>query len=402
MSNVPQNPAQPRQQQFNQQPSYPQQPQQTPPVQWQTSQQPQRQAPQPPVYAPPVVQQQAPLASRPTAPQQHVPKPGGVTAEETQRAKSIIATIAKAYSAKVVGQESLRTTLLIALMTGGHVLLESVPGLAKTTAAQTIADTIHADFKRIQCTPDLLPSDIIGTQVYDNRTGEFSTRLGPVHANFVLLDEINRSSAKTQSAMLEAMQERQTTIGGEVHRLPHPFLVIATQNPIEQEGTYQLPEAQLDRFLLKDVVPYSTPVEEREILRRVDSGVLDAGAHINASVTLEDILFLQNVTKRIYVSDPIADYIVAVVTRSRTPKESIPQYGSLITYGASPRASIGFMQASRALALLSGKDAVYPDDVKELRHVILRHRIGLSYEAEIKGITVEDVIDALFNSVTAP
>lgn len=381
------------------------------------------QQPQQPYYQPPQVPQQAPVypppAAQPVQPvQQPVARPQqvqapapvqtpsaqsrGVSPDEMAKAQQIISRIAHAYSKKVVGQDNLRTSLLIALLTGGHVLLESVPGLAKTTAAQTIADTITADFKRIQCTPDLLPSDIIGTQVYDNRTSTFSTRLGPVHANFVLLDEINRSSAKTQSAMLEAMQERQTTIGGEVHRLPHPFLVIATQNPIEQEGTYQLPEAQLDRFLLKDVVPYSNPQEEREILRRIDSGVLDAGSHLTSSVSLDDVLFLQDVTKRIHVSDAIADYIVAVVTGSRTPEQSIPQYGSLITYGASPRASIGFMQASRALALLSGKDAVFPDDVKELRHVILRHRIGLSYEAEIKGITVEDVIDALFNSVTAP
>jgi MoxR-like ATPase len=333
---------------------------------------------------------------------QNKPATGPVTAPELQRAQNIVTKVVRAYSRKVVGQENLRTSLLIALMTGGHVLLESVPGLAKTTAAQTLADTVHADFKRIQCTPDLLPSDIIGTQVYDNRTSTFTTRLGPVHANFVLLDEINRSSAKTQSAMLEAMQERQTTIGGEVRRLPDPFLVIATQNPIEQEGTYELPEAQLDRFLLKDIVPYSNHEEELEILRRIDSGVLDAGEHITSAVSLDDIVFLQNVTKRIHVSDAVANYIVSVVQASRDAAKSVPDFAQYITYGASPRASIGFMQASRALALMKGKDAVYPDDVKELRHVILRHRIGLSYEADIKKVTVENVIDALFASVIAP
>ena len=322
--------------------------------------------------------------------------------EKADRAKKIINSVARAYSNKVVGQDNLRTSLLIALMTGGHVLLESVPGLAKTTAAQTLADTVHADFKRIQCTPDLLPSDIIGTQVYDNRKNEFTNRLGPVHANFVLLDEINRSSAKTQSAMLEAMQEKQTTIGGEVVPLPQPFLVIATQNPIEQEGTYQLPEAQLDRFLIKDIVPYSNHEEELEILRRVDSGVLNAGSHIASTVTLDDVKFLQSYTKTIHVSDAIANYIVEVIQNSRDAKKFIPEFGQYVTYGASPRASIGFMQASRALALMKGRNAVYPDDVKELRHVILRHRIGLSYEAEIQGVSVEQVIDALFDSVTAP
>lgn len=367
-------------------PVLPPQPQQTfsaPPQQYQT-----------PPQAP-----RAPQVATQSAPPQNN---SGITSEEMHRAKQIITAVASSYSRKVVGQENLRTSLLIALMTGGHVLLESVPGLAKTTAAQTLADTIHADFKRIQCTPDLLPSDIIGTQVYDNRTGEFTTKLGPVHANFVLLDEINRSSAKTQSAMLEAMQERQTTIGGEEHALPSPFLVIATQNPIEQEGTYQLPEAQLDRFLIKDIVPYSNAKEEREILRRIDSGVLDSGSHVKATVSLEDIKFLQDVTKRVHISDPVADYIINVVVNSRNAKESIPELGDLVTYGASPRASIGFMKAARALALLSDRNAVYPDDVKELRYVILRHRIGLAYQAEIKNVTVEDVIDALFNSVTAP
>jgi MoxR-like ATPase len=205
-----------------------------------------------------------------------------LTEGELQVANGIIARVSAAYAAKMVGQERLRASLLIALIAGGHILLESVPGLAKTTAAQSLADTVQASFRRIQCTPDLLPSDITGTQIYDAQAAAFRTVLGPVHANFVLLDEINRSSAKTQSAMLEAMQERQTTIGGEVHALPRPFLVIATQNPIEQEGTYELPEAQLDRFLLKEVVSYPSPEEEFEVLSRIDSGVLDPSRRCSA------------------------------------------------------------------------------------------------------------------------
>ena len=197
---------------------------------------------------------------------------------ELARAQQTLAAISRSFDAKVVGQAGLRESLLVGLMTGGHILLESVPGLAKTTAAQTVAEAISADFRRIQCTPDLLPSDIVGTQLYDAAKGTFVTQLGPVHANIVLLDEINRSSAKTQSAMLEAMQERQTSIGGVVHPLPAPFLVLATQNPIEQEGTYLLPEAQMDRFMLKDVLDYPTPAEEAEIIRRIDAGVFTPGA----------------------------------------------------------------------------------------------------------------------------
>src|SRR5690606_13888834 len=208
---------------------------------------------------------------------------------EMAHASTVLSTISTAYSTKVVGQERLRLSLLTAIVAGGHILLESVPGLAKTTAASALADSVEAQFKRIQCTPDLLPSDITGSQIYDASTGGFRTVLGPVHANFVLLDEINRSSAKTQSAMLEAMQERQTTIGGEVHPLPKPFLVIATQNPIEQEGTYELPEAQLDRFLLKEIVSYPSPQEEFEVLSRIDSGVLDPSKHLAPSASLAEI-----------------------------------------------------------------------------------------------------------------
>jgi len=331
-----------------------------------------------------------------------------ITPHELARAKSILATITASYEHTVVGQSGLRSSLMIALMTGGHILLESVPGLAKTTAAKALADAVSASFKRIQCTPDLLPSDIIGSQVFDYATSSFSTQLGPVHANFVLLDEINRSSAKTQSAMLEAMQERQTTIGGEVFPLPHPFLVLATQNPIEQEGTYHLPEAQLDRFLLKEVLDYPEFAEEIEILARLEAGVYDdaddqVAADHPATVSIDDVLFLQSVTKRVFLDDSITNYIVSAVYVTRHADQYIPaDLAGSIEYGASPRASIAFSRAARALALLSGRDHVIPDDVKTLRHVVLRHRIILNFEAIADNIVPETIIDAVFDAVQAP
>ncbi|GAA3669502.1 AAA family ATPase [Microbacterium marinilacus] len=319
------------------------------------------------------------------------------------RAAEVLRVVSESYSSKMVGQERLRTSLLISLIAGGHVLLESVPGLAKTTAAWTLADTVAAEFKRIQCTPDLLPSDITGTQIYDASTGSFRTVLGPVHANFVLLDEINRSSAKTQSAMLEAMQERQTTIGGEVHRLPKPFLVIATQNPIEQEGTYELPEAQMDRFLIKEIVDYPSPQEELEVLERIDSGALDPENHVHTSVTLDDVHLLQDVARRIHVSPAIRNYIVGIgyVTRNAAPYIG-EQQARYIAYGASPRGSIAFLQASRALALLNGRAHVLPEDVRALRHLVLRHRVLLNFEAEADGVRSEEIIDAIFAAVPTP
>jgi MoxR-like ATPase len=325
-----------------------------------------------------------------------------ISPDELARATSILATVTSSYDEKVVGQKGLRTSLLIALMTGGHILLESVPGLAKTTAAEALADAVHASFKRIQCTPDLLPSDIIGTQIFDYAQSSFETQLGPVHANFVLLDEINRSSAKTQSAMLEAMQERQTTIGGVIHPLPDPFLVLATQNPIEQEGTYHLPEAQLDRFLLKEVLDYPDFAEEVEILDRIQDGVFDRpSAH--GSVQLADVLFLQDAAKRVYLDSAITNYIVSAVYVTRHAATYIAaDLAECIDYGASPRASIAFSKAARALALLNGRDHVIPDDVKELRHVVLRHRIILNFEAIADDVAPETIIDAVFAAVQAP
>jgi len=357
----------------------------------------------------PATPQTAPAAARATAAPAPAPAAASPSASagpsdaEMARATSILNVISDSYSAKMVGQERLRTSLLVSLIAGGHILLESVPGLAKTTAASTLADTVKASFKRIQCTPDLLPSDITGNQIYDAATGSFRTVLGPVHANFVLLDEINRSSAKTQSAMLEAMQEHQTTIGGEVHHLPEPFLVIATQNPIEQEGTYELPEAQMDRFLLKEIVEYPSPSDEFEILSRIDSGVLDPDKHVASSVSLEDVRMLQDIASRVYVDAAIRNYIVSIAYVTRNPAPYIgEERARLIKYGASPRASIAFLQASRALALLNGRTHVLPEDIRTLRHVVLRHRVLLTFEADAEGIRSEEIIDQIFTSVPTP
>lgn len=319
-------------------------------------------------------------------------------------AAQTIEAITQSYNHRVVGQENLRIALIVSMITGGHVLLESVPGLAKTTAAQALASAISASFHRIQCTPDLLPSDIIGTQIYDYAKGEFRTDLGPVHANIVLLDEINRSSAKTQSAMLEAMQEKQTTIGGQKYDLPKPFMVLATQNPIEQEGTYELPEAQLDRFLIKEVLQYPTPTEELEVLRRIESGVLGADATPSeATVSLEQITQMQRILNDIYIDDSIKSYIVTIVAATRNPRQYIPeQTAHYVQYGASPRASIAFQQVAKALALMQGRDYCIPEDVKQLRYAVLRHRIILNFEAVADQVQPEAIIDAIFNAVPTP
>jgi MoxR-like ATPase len=336
------------------------------------------------------------------APRDREPRP--ITGDELVRARGIVERVTAEFSRKVVGQIGLRDSLLVALITGGHVLLESVPGLAKTTAAQTLAQAVDASFRRIQCTPDLLPSDITGTQIYDAQSSTFVTQLGPVHSNFVLLDEINRSSAKTQSAMLEAMQERQTSIGGTVYKLPQPFLVLATQNPIEQEGTYQLPEAQLDRFLLKEILDYPSPAEEAEIIHRIEAGVYDAEVDSAATgVHLDDIRLLQDLSRRVYIDASIVNYVVQLIYVTRHPHQYIPgTLADYIQFGASPRASIAFTQAARALALLNGRDYVIPDDVKHLRHGVLRHRLILGYEAAADEVRPETIIDAVFGAVQTP
>jgi MoxR-like ATPase len=357
------------------------------------SYQPEQSAPQP-SYAPPAPQQPVAPVQPSVAPERHV---------DIQNASDIIKRIVRSYSSKLVGQEGLKTSLIISLIAGGHVLLESLPGLAKTTAGSALADSVHASFKRIQCTPDLLPSDIIGTQIYDHESRQFETKLGPVHANFVLLDEVNRSSAKTQSAMLEAMQEQQTSIGGEIYALPKPFMVIATQNPIEQEGTYRLPEAQLDRFLVKEIVDYPTPEEELEILARIDSGVLDSDTHVSASVSLDEVLWLQKEAGKVNIAESTYKYIINIVNATRNIGDVLgEEYVHFVNSGVSPRASIAFMKTARALALLNGRDYVVPDDIKTLRHIVLRHRLLLSFDAEVENVSAEHIIDKIFESVPTP
>lgn len=292
---------------------------------------------------------------------------------------------------------------MIGLLTGGHVLLESVPGLAKTTAAKTLAQSVRAHFQRIQCTPDLLPSDIIGTQLYDGSKGEFHTVLGPVHANIVLLDEVNRASAKTQSAMLEAMEERQSTIAGQLYKLPEPFLVLATQNPVDQEGTYPLPEAQMDRFMLKEVLEYPTPQEEAEVIFRIEAGVYEDDAAVRPVASLDDILRVQAVVKKIHIDPMVVHYVTHIVAATRNPHAFIPaQLARLIEVGASPRATIALCRAARALALLNRRDHVLPDDIKALAHRVLRHRLTLGFEAAADQVTPELVIDAILGAVRTP
>ena len=308
-----------------------------------------------------------------------------------------------AYKTKIVGQEELRLAMIVALIANGHVLLESLPGLAKTLAAKTLAEATNGSFSRVQCTPDLLPSDIIGTQIYNYNNSSFETKIGPVHANFVLLDEINRSSAKTQSAMLEAMQERQVSVGGVMYKMPDPFIVLATENPIEQEGTYELPEAQLDRFLLKVVVPYPKRDEELAILNYTLGGQTTTPLSSDKKVSLEEIKRLQQLAERVKVDDSIKDYIVNIVAATRNPKSVIdPALAKYVDYGVSPRGAIAMMRVAQALALIHGRDYVTPDDVKELRYAVLRHRIILNFEAAADDIHEEAIIDAIFSKITTP
>ena len=280
-----------------------------------------------------------------------------------------------------------------------------MPGLAKTTAVKALASSVGGTFKRIQCTPDLLPSDIVGTQIYDGSRGEFRTELGPIHANFVLLDEINRSSAKTQSALLEAMQEKQVSIGGVKYNLPNPFMVLATQNPIEQEGTYELPEAQLDRFLFKEILSYPSSKEEVAILKRIESGILDEGQdqETEPRVSADEIVYLQGLAKKVYIDDAVKDYIVQIVSATRDPKSVIaPDLAKYVQYGASPRASIALQQASKVLALMNGRGYVIPEDIKQLGFSVLRHRIILNFEAVADQVHSEVIINAILNTVTTP
>ena len=323
-----------------------------------------------------------------------------ITNVELEKSKMIISKITDCYYKKMVGQTRLGWSLLIAIISNGHILLESVPGLAKTTAAKTLTDAVNGKFSRIQCTPDLLPSDIIGTQIFNYTTNTFETKLGPVYANFVLLDEINRSSAKTQSAMLEVMQEHQTTIGGYNYAMPKIFTVIATQNPIEQEGTYLLSEAQLDRFLLKEKIDYPTKDEEFEILNRIEKDVF---SHSEAVVELEDVYFLQQMARKVYLDDAIKRYIINIVSATRNPAGVIgKELSDYVTLGSSTRGCIALMEVAKAVALINGRSYVTPDDVKTLIHSVLRHRVSLNFAAVADGVTSEHIIDKIVGAIQTP
>ncbi|RBP99946.1 AAA family ATPase [Bifidobacterium xylocopae] len=324
--------------------------------------------------------------------------------DDLSRAALLADRIRSRFASTLVGQEDLREALLATMTASGHILIESVPGLAKTTAAQTLASSVSGSFKRVQCTPDLMPSDLVGTQVFDFSRQSFSTQLGPIHANFVLLDEINRSNAKTQSAMLEAMAEGATTIGGQRYPLPQPFMVIATQNPIEEEGTYNLPEAQMDRFMIKAVMTYPTAGQETQMLQMLTSRGTDmARTDSQGQLSLDDVSFLRIAARRVHVADPIMAYAVDLAATSRgAGSRPIQGLASRVRLGASPRASIALVRIGQAHALLSGRDYVIPEDLKGFAHQVLRHRILLTFEALADGVTSDQVIDTILETVPAP
>ncbi len=300
----------------------------------------------------------------------------------------------------IIGQKHLIDSLLIGLLADGHILLEGVPGLAKTLAIKTLASIISADFNRIQFTPDLLPADLLGTMIYSQKNESFLVKKGPIFSNFILADEINRSPAKVQSALLEAMQERQVTIGEETFFLPKPFMVLATQNPIEQEGTYPLPEAQVDRFMLKAIIDYPTKEEERLIIRENIGQAMPKPAK---AVSLETILDARKTIRDIHISDKIENYILDIVFATRNPeKYGLEELKDMINYGASPRASINMALAAKALAFIRRRGYVFPEDIKIICHDVLRHRIGLSYEADAENITQDDIINKILNKIEVP
>lgn len=311
-----------------------------------------------------------------------------------------IKLITKGMDQTIVGQKHLVESLLIALLSNGHVLLEGVPGLAKTLAIKTLSQLIDAKYSRIQFTPDLLPADVLGTMVYSVKKEQFEVKKGPIFANFVLADEINRAPAKVQSALLEAMQERQVTIGGDTFPLKDPFLVMATQNPIEQEGTYPLPEAQVDRFLLKVVIGYPTREDEKLIIRQ---NISNEKREIVSLVRPEEIIDAQKVAEKIYIDEKIEKYIVDIVFATRFPKDAgLADLTNIIAFGASPRASISLAKASRSYALLKGRGYVIPEDVRAVCHDVMRHRIGLTYEAEANNITSDEIISSILDKVEVP
>ncbi len=300
----------------------------------------------------------------------------------------------------IVGQRYLVDRLLVALLCDGHILIEGVPGLAKTLSVQTLAQTIGAGFVRIQFTPDLLPADVTGTQIYNPQDGQFHTRKGPLFANIILADEVNRAPAKVQSALLEAMQERQVSIGGTTYPLPEPFMVLATQNPIESEGTYPLPEAQLDRFMLKAVVRYPTRQEERLILERFENGAAPA---VHQVVSLEELMAAREAVRQVHLNEQLRDYVVHLILASRDPTVyRMEGLAPLIAYGASPRATIYLAQAAKAFAFIDGRGYVTPEDVKAMAKDVLRHRLIVTYEAEAENLTSDDLIERLLGGVAVP
>jgi MoxR-like ATPase len=311
----------------------------------------------------------------------------------------LVNTVRSEISKILVGQKNLIESLLIGLFSKGHVLIEGVPGLAKTSAVMALADTVQAEFKRIQFTPDLLPADLIGTEVYRPQTSEFTIKKGPIFHNIILADEINRAPSKVQSALLEAMQERQVTIGGTTFKLADPFLVMATQNPIEQEGTYPLPEAQIDRFMLKIIIGYPEKSEEKEIMKRVG---FENPTQIQPVITPPQLAEIVALIKEIYVDDKLKDYMVDLVIATRRPEEYNIEITDYIQYGASPRATIFLSLASRAYAFLQGRAYVTPQDIKAVAPDVLRHRIILTYEAEAEDITTDQIIGQVFDSVEVP
>jgi MoxR-like ATPase len=321
--------------------------------------------------------------------------------ERIARESTFVDDLKKALGQVIVGQDDLINRILIGLLANGHILLEGVPGLAKTLTVKTLAQLINTQFQRIQFTPDMLPADLIGTLIYNQKNGSFETRKGPIFANVILADEINRSPAKVQSALLEAMQERQVTIGDETFKLEAPFLVMATQNPIEQEGTYPLPEAQVDRFMLKLCVEYPSKDEERAILKRMATTQISDS--VTAVIDAEQILNAQNVINDIYVDEKVEDYVLDLVFATRNPgKYNLGDMENLIEYGASPRATINLILAAKARAFLQHRGYVTPEDVRFVGRDVLRHRVILTYEAEAEELTSEDVLQRLFDSVEIP
>ncbi len=321
-------------------------------------------------------------------------------AEQIQRQNVWVPVVKEEMARVVVGQSTLIDRLLIGLLTNGHVLLEGVPGLAKTLTVNTLAGVISAKFQRIQFTPDLLPADLLGTLIFNPGTNQFTPKLGPVFANLVLADEINRAPAKVQSALLEAMQERQVTIGDTTYRLPDPFLVLATQNPIDQEGTYQLPEAQLDRFLFKVIVDYPTPAEERVVLDRMATSAAKLG--VQAIIDPQTVITSRELVNYIHIDEGVRDYIVRLVHATRLPGTVDPGLAPLVRAGASPRGSINLALAAKATAYLKGRSFVVPQDVKDLAYDVLRHRILLSYEAEAEEISSDAIITSILERVPVP